>query len=463
MLTTKNRARSFEFFFGLAVVIFLAGCMPKGPKAMLEGDRLLQEGKFADAIPQLTTAIAELPQDKEKAVGWTRLGLAYHQTGDIPKAAQAYHQAIKLDRDIVDARYNLGCLQLEQGNGAAAIEVLTTYLTFQTQDPNGFLKLAQAHLLRAGQVTGREKTTQLEAARVNFDKSLKLVASAEAQNGLGMVAFQKGRTTDAIKLFQSALQAEPRFGAAMLNLAVAHHSFRDVSEHRLALKSYKDYLATNPSNSAEVQNVIRQLEQELNSTGRSTLPPPSASSTGTTSATVVATNEVKRPITRYKYLSPVRPAAGNRAEATRFFNAALEAQRGKRLEEAAASYRKAILADGSFYEAHYNLQLVELERGNLPAALSEAETALAITAGSVNARYNFALALDRSGFAQDAAMELEKILKVSPAETRAHLLLGSLYAQKLNDIPMAKSHFAKVLELEPQHAQAPAIRKWLGR
>ena len=50
--------------------------------------------------------------------------------------------------------------------------------------------------------------------------------------------------------------------------------------------------------------------------------------------------------------------------------------------------------------------------------------ALAIQPDSVDARYNFALALKTAGYVTDAANELEKILAANPNEVRAHLALG---------------------------------------
>ncbi|MDB6024322.1 MAG: hypothetical protein JWM68_545 [Verrucomicrobiales bacterium] len=465
MLTTKKRTRLFEIFFGIVLLAFLAGCTPSGPKALLEGDRLLQEGKFAEAIPKLNEALNALPDNLQKARAWNRLGLAYHNTGDASSASQAYVQALKFDRDLVEARFNLGCLQLEQGNATQAIEALTTYAMRQPLDPEGCLKLGEAQLRRALQIgTGREKTSQLDSAKKNLEQAFKLQASPEALNAIGMVAFEKGRANDALKSFQAALQMKPGFAPAILNMAIVYHASRDLNDRRFALKFYREYLATNPTDAAAVDSTARQLEAELTGARPSGIVTPVTTNRSETVKPNLAgaVSPVKALGQRYKYIAPPRPPAGNRIEANRFFVAALEAQRAKRGDAAAENYRKAIQTDGSFFEAHYNLQLLELEKANLPAALSEAELSLALSSGSVNARYNFALALDRAGYAQDAANELEKLLAQAPGEARSHLFVGSLYAQKLNDAVKARMHFMKVLELEPQHAQAAAIRNWLA-
>ena len=80
-------------------------------------------------------------------------------------------------------------------------------------------------------------------------------------------------------------------------------------------------------------------------------------------------------------------------------------------------------------------------------ALPRYELALAIQPDSVDARYNFALALKAAGYALDAADEFKKILAANPDEVRAHLALANLCAQSLHDPAQARQHYLKVLEL----------------
>jgi tetratricopeptide (TPR) repeat protein len=88
--------------------------------------------------------------------------------------------------------------------------------------------------------------------------------------------------------------------------------------------------------------------------------------------------------------------------------------------------------------------------------------ALAIQPNSVDARYNFALALRAAGFAPDAADELRKILAANPDDVHAHLALANLCAQALHDAPQARQHYLRVLALQPNHPQAADIRFWLS-
>lgn len=167
-------------------------------------------------------------------------------------------------------------------------------------------------------------------------------------------------------------------------------------------------------------------------------------------------------IRRYSYLNPTKPAAGNRRKAESYFAQAVQAHHDRRLGEAVENYRQAINLDPSFFEAHYNLGLADYELKDLKESLSAYETALSINPTSVNGRYNFALALEAAGYYQDAANELEKLLEQRPDETRCHLSLASLYAERLDKPELARPHYRRVLELEPAHPKAGAIRYWLA-
>ena len=45
--------------------------------------------------------------------------------------------------------------------------------------------------------------------------------------------------------------------------------------------------------------------------------------------------------------------------------------------------------------------------------------------------------------------------------TKAHLTLGSIYADQLKDPARARLHYRRVLDLEPSHPRGAEIRQWL--
>src|SRR5438034_1241041 len=117
-----RRLRWMNYLAVLAVV-FLTACRPPGPRALLDGDRLIREGKYPEAIAKLQTATKLLPNN---AQAWNHLGLAYQYAGQPAEALRAYQQAITVDRNLAPVRFNVGTLHLEQGRLNEAINELTT-------------------------------------------------------------------------------------------------------------------------------------------------------------------------------------------------------------------------------------------------------------------------------------------------------------------------------------------------
>jgi len=167
-------------------------------------------------------------------------------------------------------------------------------------------------------------------------------------------------------------------------------------------------------------------------------------------------------VPRYTYLSPAAPTAGNRAESEKAFKRGFKAQKAGNRAEAVSEYQAAVKADPANYDAYYNLGLAALGGGDTRLSLWAYEIALALQPDAEDARYNFALALKNGGFWIDAAEQLQKLLAANPSEARAHLSLGNLYSQQLDQPRLARDHYHRVLELNPRHAEAAKIRYWLS-
>jgi tetratricopeptide (TPR) repeat protein len=165
---------------------------------------------------------------------------------------------------------------------------------------------------------------------------------------------------------------------------------------------------------------------------------------------------------RYSYSSPAKPAPGDRHAAEGPFTKARMAEQDENWTEAEQWYQTAADADPSWFEAQFNTGVIAHRLHSYSVALPRYELALAIQPASVDARYNFALALKGAGYALDAADELKRILASNPDEVRAQLALANLCAQSLHDIPQARQHYLRVLELQPDNPQAADIRFWLS-
>lgn len=599
MLAKINSIRGTIFLFALALL--LSGCTPAGPRAMLKGKKYLDRGDAAAAVTQFRRATTLLATN---ANAWNYFGVALQRAGQPDEAAAAYQTALKLDRDLLEAHFNLGCLALEQNRPDVAKAEFTAYTLRRPNEAAGWLKLASAQL-RAGEVLSAQRS---------YSTVLSLKTNeAEAYNGLGLASMQLRKPRDAAQFFTAALQSRADFAPALLNLATVNQQY--LHDNKAALENYHGYLALTPRPTSydEVKALVAGLEQtDVAATVmapavvvKTSAPPPEvkpkiASTTtqhftltsrpetvdnstrvsprttvSTTSTppenvtpvppqtvqvqpepTIVATPQTNPPATnppvvtvavakpataanpivvtnesievpmpeeqprrgfwhrvfgagrssdsdkpayrgenltpipatndqmagtkpaqekpvvlksaavrsfpRYTYTSPRKPVAGDRRAAEGPFTKARLAEQDEKWPDAQQWYQSAADTEPAWFEAQYNTGVIAHRLGNYTIALPRYELALAIQPDSVDARYNFALALKAAGYALDAADEFKRILSANPSEVRAHLALANLCAQSLHDTPQARRHYLRVLELQPDNPQAGDIRFWLS-
>ena len=235
------------------LLALLAGCTPPGPRALLEGKRLIDEGKYPQAIEKLRAATLLL--GSTNALAWNYLGVAYQHAGELTEAERAYQRALALNRDLGEVRFNLGCLWLAQNKLEAAKAEFTACTLRRPNAVEGFLKLGAVQL----------RTREPSAAEKSFSDALRVSPNnAEALNGLGLARLQRGRAGEAAQCFGDALKQQPDYRPALLNLAIVSHQY--LKDHQLALEKYREYLALRPPppNADALAATVRQLEQELN-------------------------------------------------------------------------------------------------------------------------------------------------------------------------------------------------------
>ena len=538
------------YFLFLALALFVAGCSPTGSRALLDGKKLLERGDYAGAVAQLKTATVLLATN---AQAWNYYGVACQHAGQFADAALAYQNALKLDRDLTEAHYNLGCLRLEQDKPDAARAEFTAYTLRRGNAPEGWLKLGAAQL-RAGDYLSAERSFST-AYSINTN-------NAEALNGIGLARVQRGKPREAAQYFAAAVWFHPDYAPALLNLATVEHQY--LHDDAAAAGNYRKYLALAPRQAdwtavndlvqtlgqpAQIASANPPLANQIPATApdtastretkpastassrpvqpartppvaRNSNPPPreapspplevvriaepepviatapaapappataaprpsatvspralqNYSRTGVTPLPGIAPPETAPPparivppappvFPRYVFLSPRKPAAGDRQAAAVAFAAAQKAERQSDLAQAEDGYRKAAQLDPSWFEAQYNYGVLAGRQRDFSHSLAADEMALAVQPDSADARFNFAMELKAAGYANDAENELKKIIAASPNEPRAHLALANLYAQQMRDPARAREQYLKVLELDPRNPAAADIRFWLS-
>ena len=251
MNATKIADRLAPVWVAGWLVLSWVGCTPPGPAALLEGEILLEAGEYPAAIRRFQEA-TDLLGDHPEA--WNFLGLAHHKAGESAAATKAYKRALELNVDLLAARYNLGCLLLENEEFQAAEDQFKTYAIMAEGDPQVSVKLGSAQL-----GDGR-----LNEAEESFEAALKRNrAFPEAWNGLGLIRLYRGNGREAFHYFNTAIEQDDRFGPAYLNQAVvAHHYLNDLP---LALKKYRRFLFLDPKSekSAQVKAAAAAIEEAL--------------------------------------------------------------------------------------------------------------------------------------------------------------------------------------------------------
>ena len=230
-----------------ALGLLLAGCSPSGERALIEGDRLFQSGKAAEAIPLLERAALDLPQN---APALNHLGLAYHATGKTNEARRAYLRALEIDRNRIEATYNLAITHLERGELLEAEKGLRAYLVAHPTDAAVWEALAQVQFQ-----SGRWDDAERSFATIQPAGAI----SADGWNTRGLLSLRKRRFKDAANCFQYAVSLDPAAATPLYNLGVTHQLQGD---RRSAAAHYRRWLALSPGapQSAAVQELIRQWE-----------------------------------------------------------------------------------------------------------------------------------------------------------------------------------------------------------
>lgn len=272
MLTIKNpRAPRLALCLCAAAgLLAFSGCSEPGPRALLDGEQMINERRFESAVDRLILAVHHLPQN---AQAQNHLGLAHHGAGQSAKAAEAYRAALELDDNLASARFNLGSLLLESGDAIGAIRELGSFVVLRPNSLEGKVRLGSAQI----------RAERWEDAAATFSEAFRLNSShPEILNALGLIHLQRGESEKAKPFFSKAIEQNPRFLPAKLNLAIYEHRYS--GNKRSALAAYRQFLLQHPTSpqAESVASLASALDQELNP--RRAVPPSVVTAPSTTPA-----------------------------------------------------------------------------------------------------------------------------------------------------------------------------------
>lgn len=204
----KIAGKEMLSFAGVLCFLGFTGCTPPGPAALLKGESLLNRGEFPAAIQKLRQATELLAEDPRS---WNLLALAYHRSGKAKEAEQAYHKSLTLDSDFAAARYNMGCLLLENGKFKEAEEQFQHSGNWANENPMIWVKRGTAQL-GAGKLEDAEGFYKMALEQSS--------ALPEAWNGLGLIQAKRSQPQKAWNSFSNAIMQDEKYAPAFLNQAV---------------------------------------------------------------------------------------------------------------------------------------------------------------------------------------------------------------------------------------------------
>jgi protein O-mannosyl-transferase len=128
--------------------------------------------------------------------------------------------------------------------------------------------------------------------------------------------------------------------------------------------------------------------------------------------------------------------------------------------EAIPHFQEALKIKPDYAKAHYNWGTVLVDQGRPAEAIPHFQTALEIKPDYPEAHYNLGIALEQTGKFNEVIGHYEQALKIKPDYAEAHYRLA-LALKDQGRFESAIAHCRKVLELEPRHMLGQNNLAWL--
>jgi tetratricopeptide (TPR) repeat protein len=170
----------------------------KARKEFERASKLAAEGKSAEAIEHLRSAIALYP---DFVMAHNDLGAQLLEQGDLDEAAEELHRAIELNPKAFNPFLNLGIVLIRQHKFSEAAETLKTAVSLSSNSPAARLYLGEALL----------GTNNPDGAEHEFRSAYTLGGPAYALSlfYLGQIYMNKGERINARKAFEAYLHDAP--------------------------------------------------------------------------------------------------------------------------------------------------------------------------------------------------------------------------------------------------------------
>lgn len=169
---------------------------------------------------------------------WQLLGDAYHKTGQIAKAIDAYKKALSIYPDFATVWVSLGFAYEKAGQWPQAIEAFHHALRIKPDDAPVWYSLGLAYTMSDQPVKAIEAYQQ--AVRINRD-------FAQVWSALGLAYRRTAQTARAIEAFQQAVRINPNDAGAWDGLG---DTYKHAGQTARAIKAYRKAVSIDPDDAS---------------------------------------------------------------------------------------------------------------------------------------------------------------------------------------------------------------------
>jgi len=277
-------------------------------------------------------------------------------------------------------------------------------------------------------------------------------AGSNSHNNRGVLLLNDADFEGAIEEFRAALETEPEFLVARVNMGRALMLQGNNDE---ALGVFEDVLRRDPT-LLEVENFVgniymekkdyRGAEEHLR---RATaIDPDNADAHNSLGILYEREERWEEAIVEYRRVTEIDPEYGEG-----YNNLGNVFKRQGRGAEAEAMYRRAIEADPAFVGSYNNLALLFQEQGRIDAAIDYYRRAVERAPDHPQVRLNLGSLFYAQGKLEEAKAEFKRALELDPGYAEAHNNLGAVYGQ-LKEYELEQEELRKAVELNPGYADA---------
>jgi tetratricopeptide (TPR) repeat protein len=199
-----------------------------GAAFMERATALLAQGRFAEAVTALQTAIEVKPGDPYPPA---LLGAALLASERLAEAEAAFRRALELKPDLAEAHVGLGRLAMARGEMAGAVEHFEAALRAVPDHPEAHFKMAIA-MVRLGRI---------DDALVHFDRGAGAApAGPEDLVNWAIALLERKEYSAALERCRQAADLDPRYAKARFAMGYIHSRQGD---HSQAIEQYRQALA----------------------------------------------------------------------------------------------------------------------------------------------------------------------------------------------------------------------------